>query len=249
MSQKTQTTFGAFSGASPFSKPSSSTSAFGSASDKPSAFGSGSNSAAKPFSSSGFGGFSGSASPFGAKKPSAFGTSQPSSKAGASTSAFDSKTKGIEAEDNEQASAERKSGDAAVGEQDDSEASAAGPSKNFGDILSGSGAPEDEAGSSKVQMMEQDGEQYTLVSLCGNCIQPAGFEDMTDVHTVVTGEEDETTKFQMRTKLYVMQSDNSWRERGVGLLRLNVRRQDGQGARLGQSRHIQRCLGGITKGV
>lgn len=38
----------------------------------------------------------------------------------------------------------------------------------------------------------------------------------------------------MRTKLYVMQSDNSWRERGVGVLRLNVRRGDGHGARLGQ---------------
>lgn len=51
---------------------------------------------------------------------------------------------------------------------------------------------------------------------------------------MVTGEEDEYTKFQMRTKLYVMQSDNSWRERGVGVLRLNVRRGDGHGARLGE---------------
>ena len=50
---------------------------------------------------------------------------------------------------------------------------------------------------------------------------------------VHTGEEAESTSFSVRTKLYVMQADGGWRERGVGTLKLNVRRSDGKGARLG----------------
>ncbi len=49
-----------------------------------------------------------------------------------------------------------------------------------------------------------------------------------------TGEEDEVTVYQSRVKLYVMENDGGWRERGVGTLRLNVRRSDGRGARLGE---------------
>jgi len=52
---------------------------------------------------------------------------------------------------------------------------------------------------------------------------------------VHTGEEDEETIYQTRAKLYVMQSDGGWKERGVGTLRLNVRASDGKGARLGMS--------------
>ncbi|ORX35906.1 hypothetical protein BD324DRAFT_629508 [Kockovaella imperatae] len=50
-----------------------------------------------------------------------------------------------------------------------------------------------------------------------------------DVHT---GEEDESPVHSVRAKLYVMQADGGWRERGVGTLKLNVRRSDGKGARL-----------------
>lgn len=50
---------------------------------------------------------------------------------------------------------------------------------------------------------------------------------------VYTGEEDEETLYQCRAKLYVMQADGGWKERGVGALRLNVRAGDGKGARLG----------------
>ncbi|KIR60503.1 ran-binding protein 3, partial [Cryptococcus bacillisporus CA1873] len=47
---------------------------------------------------------------------------------------------------------------------------------------------------------------------------------------VTTGEEDEDTVFQARSKLFV--NEKGWKERGVGLLKLNVQRSDGSGARL-----------------
>ncbi|WWC86662.1 uncharacterized protein L201_001539 [Kwoniella dendrophila CBS 6074] len=80
--------------------------------------------------------------------------------------------------------------------------SEAGPS-NFGDILKESGG--DSATEEKVEMQEQD---------------------------VTTGEEEEETVFQTRTKLYTTDKNGGWKERGVGLLKLNVRRSDGSGARL-----------------
>lgn len=40
--------------------------------------------------------------------------------------------------------------------------------------------------------------------------------------------------FQARSKLFV--NEKGWKERGVGLLKLNVRRSDGSGARLGTLR-------------
>ncbi|EIM80369.1 uncharacterized protein STEHIDRAFT_150572 [Stereum hirsutum FP-91666 SS1] len=48
----------------------------------------------------------------------------------------------------------------------------------------------------------------------------------------VTGEEDEETVHHVRGKLYFLTSDNAWKERGTGTLRVNVRRADGRGARL-----------------
>ena len=39
--------------------------------------------------------------------------------------------------------------------------------------------------------------------------------------------------YQCRAKLYVMQSDGGWKERGVGALKLNVRSADGKSPRLG----------------
>ncbi|KDQ61833.1 hypothetical protein JAAARDRAFT_31318 [Jaapia argillacea MUCL 33604] len=49
---------------------------------------------------------------------------------------------------------------------------------------------------------------------------------------LTTGEEDEQTVFQVRGKLFVLSPQNAWKERGTGTLRLNVRREDGSGARL-----------------
>ncbi|WWD07404.1 hypothetical protein V865_005502 [Kwoniella europaea PYCC6329] len=82
------------------------------------------------------------------------------------------------------------------------EKSEAGPS-NFGDILKETGG--DEETEEKVEMQEQD---------------------------VSTGEEEEETVFQTRAKLYINDRKTGWKERGVGILRLNVNRSDGSGARL-----------------
>jgi Ran-binding protein 3 len=49
---------------------------------------------------------------------------------------------------------------------------------------------------------------------------------------VTTGEEDEDTIYSVRGKLFSL-DDNSWKEKGTGLLKLNVKREDGAGARLG----------------
>ncbi|GJE93876.1 hypothetical protein PsYK624_100410 [Phanerochaete sordida] len=48
---------------------------------------------------------------------------------------------------------------------------------------------------------------------------------------VQTGEEDEDTIYQVRAKLFAL-SGNQWKERGTGTLKLNVRKEDGSGARL-----------------
>jgi len=49
---------------------------------------------------------------------------------------------------------------------------------------------------------------------------------------VVTGEEEEDTVYQVRGKLFALSEQNQWSERGTGLIKLNVRRLDGGGARL-----------------
>ena len=51
---------------------------------------------------------------------------------------------------------------------------------------------------------------------------------------VMTGEEEEETVYQVRGKLYALSSQNQWKERGTGMLRLNVKREDGTGARLSE---------------
>ncbi|KAM5537367.1 hypothetical protein V8D89_008886 [Ganoderma adspersum] len=49
---------------------------------------------------------------------------------------------------------------------------------------------------------------------------------------VHTGEEEEDTVYQVRGKLFALSEANQWKERGTGMLRLNVRSEDGGGARL-----------------
>ena len=41
--------------------------------------------------------------------------------------------------------------------------------------------------------------------------------------------------YQVRGKLFALSEQNQWKERGTGMLRLNVRREDGGGARLSKS--------------
>lgn len=50
---------------------------------------------------------------------------------------------------------------------------------------------------------------------------------------VHTGEEHETTLQQVRAKLYTMDSHDTYKEKGMGMLKVNVRKSDGKGARIG----------------
>jgi len=47
-----------------------------------------------------------------------------------------------------------------------------------------------------------------------------------------TGEEDEDTVHQVRAKLYLLDRSGGYKERGVGALKLNVRKQNGGAPRL-----------------
>jgi Ran-binding protein 3 len=49
----------------------------------------------------------------------------------------------------------------------------------------------------------------------------------------MTGEEEEETLHQVRGKLFSLVDGTQWKERGTGTIKLNVRRSDGGGARLG----------------
>ncbi|KAK0489304.1 hypothetical protein IW261DRAFT_1444197 [Armillaria novae-zelandiae] len=49
---------------------------------------------------------------------------------------------------------------------------------------------------------------------------------------VMTGEEEEETIHQVRGKLFALSDGTAWKERGTGVLKLNVRASDGGGARL-----------------
>ena len=55
---------------------------------------------------------------------------------------------------------------------------------------------------------------------------------VTYIYLAHTGEEDEQTVYQVRGKLYALNAQHQWKERGTGQLKLNVRRDDGTGARL-----------------
>jgi len=49
---------------------------------------------------------------------------------------------------------------------------------------------------------------------------------------VLTGEEDEITVQQLRAKLYTMDPNHQYKERGLGTLRLNIKKSDKSKARL-----------------
>lgn len=54
---------------------------------------------------------------------------------------------------------------------------------------------------------------------------------------MLTGEEEDETVHSVRGKLFVLSEQNQWKERGSGLLRLNRRKVDRGGARIGGSSH------------
>ncbi|TFK29582.1 hypothetical protein FA15DRAFT_663724 [Coprinopsis marcescibilis] len=49
---------------------------------------------------------------------------------------------------------------------------------------------------------------------------------------VTTGEEEEETVMQVRGKLFSLQDGTQWKERGTGILKINVKREDGSNPRL-----------------
>jgi hypothetical protein len=62
---------------------------------------------------------------------------------------------------------------------------------------------------------------------------------------VLTGEEEDETIHSVRGKLFILSEQNQWKERGTGLLRLNRRKVDRTGARLGEPSHHFDSLGDI----
>lgn len=59
-------------------------------------------------------------------------------------------------------------------------------------------------------------------------------QNITGVLSIVhTGEEHEDTLHQVRAKLYTMDTHDTYKEKGTGTLKLNVRKEDGKGARIG----------------
>lgn len=109
------------------------------------------------------------------------------------------------------------------GEEDDEQENERPPS-TFGERLrAGRDDEDDEPGEEKERerLQEQDGAIFQFIQV-----------QMSKYVAVVTGEEDEETIHHVRAKLYALCPQNQWKERGTGLLKLNVRRSDGGGARL-----------------
>jgi Ran-binding protein 3 len=114
----------------------------------------------------------------------------------------------------------------------------AGAEKTFGERLragSGSGGDEEDEGEGGVwgelatggKWSEQEGEcRYLAFLACATLTLFPGL--------VLTGEEEDETVHSVRGKLFMLSEQNQWKERGTGILRLNRRREDRGGARLGE---------------
>ncbi|KAG8959518.1 hypothetical protein FRC03_007886 [Tulasnella sp. 419] len=71
-------------------------------------------------------------------------------------------------------------------------------------------------------------EERPPVSKLWLCFQP---KSSTAVE-VTTGEENENTKYQVRARLYQLDTRGTYKERGTGVLKINVRKSDERGARI-----------------
>jgi Ran-binding protein 3 len=111
-----------------------------------------------------------------------------------------------------------------VEEEDDDEQENERPPSTFGERLRAGRDDEEEEPeeeNEREKLQEQEGTRFHFLDV-----------PMFTLVAVVTGEEDEETIHHVRAKLYALCSQNQWKERGTGLLKLNVRRSDGGGARL-----------------
>lgn len=159
-----------------------------------------------------FSSFSSSASPFsaGLKHTSAFGSAAAQPVASSSSSPKPSAFGGYSSAFSAFAAKDKK--DLKTNDKPE------GSKSSFGDILKDTQEDKGNDKGDKLQMTTQDGTLFLLSVLM----------------KVPTGEEDEETIYQLRVKLHVMEKDGGWKERGTGPLRLNVRKSDGKGARLGE---------------
>ncbi|KAF7308346.1 Nuclear protein export protein [Mycena chlorophos] len=100
-----------------------------------------------------------------------------------------------------------------------------------GDSGSGnaSGAEEEDAGAAEERPATTFGEK--LRASKDEEAKQQEEETVFNEQEVTTGEEGEETVHQVRGKLFALQ-EGQWKERGTGLLKINVRRDDGGGARL-----------------
>ncbi|KAL1917299.1 uncharacterized protein VTP21DRAFT_4955 [Calcarisporiella thermophila] len=91
--------------------------------------------------------------------------------------------------------------------------------QSFDSLLSSSGTGDDKG--------EKDDKLAISASMIGSAPKSTLQEQ-----EVITGEEDEEMLHQLRAKLYAMDDERQWKERGVGNLRINVSKENPKAARL-----------------
>lgn len=113
----------------------------------------------------------------------------------------------------------------------------AGAEKTFGERLrAGSGSAGDEEDDADGGVWGEQPAGGKWAEQEGECSCVAVLERTTSkpLFLVLTGEEEDETVHHVRGKLFILSEQNQWKERGSGLLRLNRRRVDHGGARLGE---------------
>ncbi|RUS16322.1 hypothetical protein BC937DRAFT_91351 [Endogone sp. FLAS-F59071] len=115
-------------------------------------------------------------------------------------------------------------------------AAQAGTISSFGSLLAKSRKESKEEDDQEVEEDEDEPEEgweessgsTPAMFLEGSKVKVPGVHET----EVKTGEEEESMIFQVKAKLYVMDGQKQWKERGIGNLRLNMRRSDRRAVRL-----------------